>query len=194
MSLLETIGLKALHRLDPETAHNLTLKALKCGLGPVDPMPEDPILATRVLDLDFPSPVGLSAGFDKNAEVMSAMLRAGMGFVEVGSMLLGAGTLVHIFAYKKGGRFNPLFPLLFAGPALSGLLIFFQTLGAGSIFEGSKPIKLLGAGLCLGAGIFAVYTVGLAMTEAKKEGDAKKAAAAEARKAARAARRSQQKG
>jgi hypothetical protein len=110
--------------------------------------------------------------------------------VEVGSLLLGAGTLVHIFAYKKGGRFNPLFPLLFLGPAMAGALVFFQTLGGGAIFSGPNLPKLLGSALSTGAGAFSVYTVGLAMVQAKKEGDAKKQAALEARKAARAARRS----
>ena len=113
--------------------------------------------------------------------------------VEVGSMLLGAGTLVHIFAYKKGGHFNPLFPFLFLGPALAGVLVFVQTVLGGEIFEGRKPIQLLGSLLSASAGAVAVYTVGVAMAQAKKEGDAKKKAAAEARKAARAARRNQAK-
>ncbi|MEO0651048.1 MAG: hypothetical protein AAFZ65_10255 [Planctomycetota bacterium] len=111
--------------------------------------------------------------------------------VEVGSLLLGAGTLVHIFAYKKGGSFNPLFPFLFLGPALAGVLVFIQTIAGVQIFEGLKPVQLLGSLLSAAAGGVAVYTVGVAMAQAKKEGDAKKKAAAEARKAARAARRSQ---
>lgn len=114
--------------------------------------------------------------------------------VEVGSLLLGAGTLVHIFAYKKGGAFNPLFPFLFLGPALAGVLVFVQTLIGGQIVEGNKPIQLLGSLLSAAAGGVAVYTVGMAMAQAKREGDAKKKAAAEARKAARAARRTQAKG
>ncbi|MHC4262743.1 MAG: hypothetical protein ACYSWX_09495 [Planctomycetota bacterium] len=129
----------------------------------------------------------LVPSYDEGVDSLKAM-------VEVGSLFLAGATLVHIFAYKKGGNFNPLFPLLFLGPALSGLLIFFQTLGGGAIFSAENAPKLLGSLLSLGAGAFGVYTMALAMMQAKKEGDAKKAAAAEARKAARAARKSQSKG
>ncbi len=73
-------------RLDPETAHDLTLRALAAGLGPRATQADDPLLATRLWDLDFTNPLGLSAGFDKNAAVMGAMLRLGLGFVEVGSI------------------------------------------------------------------------------------------------------------
>jgi len=76
----------ALKRLDPETAHALTLKALAAGLGPRDEGADDPILATRLWGLDFANPLGLSAGFDKDAAVMAPMLRLGLGFVEVGSI------------------------------------------------------------------------------------------------------------
>jgi hypothetical protein len=108
-------------------------------------------------------------------------------FVEVGSLLLGAGTVVHIFAYRKGAHFNPLFPLLFLGPAFLGTSIVLQTLGGGNL--GAHLVELLGSLLSAGAGLFAVYTVVLALMAAKKEGDAKKAQALEARKAARASKR-----
>jgi dihydroorotate dehydrogenase len=75
----------ALRRLDPETAHRLTITGLKAGLGPRDRMAADPILATRLAGLDLINPVGLAAGFDKNGEVAGAMLRAGFGFVECGT-------------------------------------------------------------------------------------------------------------
>ncbi|QDU67953.1 hypothetical protein [Engelhardtia mirabilis] len=116
---------------------------------------------------------------------MGDLLKA---MVEVGSLLLGGGTLVHIFAYRKGAHFSPIFPMLFIGPALAGTSILIQTIGGGNI--GSKVPALLGSILSAGAGLFAVYTMVLALMEAKKEGDAKKAAAVEARKAARAARKS----
>lgn len=74
----------ALFRLDPERAHGLTLAALK--LSPSRQVRHDPVLATRVAGLDFPSPVGLAAGFDKDAEVPDAMLGLGFGFVEVGTL------------------------------------------------------------------------------------------------------------
>lgn len=76
---------RILFAFEPETAHQLTIAALKMGLGPKAPA-DDPILATRVAGLEFPNPVGLAAGFDKNAEVPDAMLRAGFGFVEVGTI------------------------------------------------------------------------------------------------------------
>lgn len=75
-----------LRRLDPETAHGLTIRALAGGLVPAAPAGDDPILATRVLGLDFANPIGLAAGFDKNAEVVDPMLRLGFGFVEAGSV------------------------------------------------------------------------------------------------------------
>lgn len=83
---LAGIALNILHRMDAENAHKLTLLALKLGLGPVDRQPDDPVLATRLWGMDFRNPIGLAAGFDKNAEVPRAMLKAGLGFVEVGSI------------------------------------------------------------------------------------------------------------
>jgi dihydroorotate dehydrogenase len=74
-----------LFALDPETAHGLTIRALKLGLLPPAPA-DDPILATRLAGLTLPNPIGLAAGFDKNAEVPDAMLRLGFGFVEAGTV------------------------------------------------------------------------------------------------------------
>jgi dihydroorotate dehydrogenase, subfamily 2 len=75
-----------LRSVDPEKAHGLTIKALASGLVPAVREADDPILQTRVLGLDFTNPVGLAAGFDKNAEVVDPMLRLGFGFVEAGSV------------------------------------------------------------------------------------------------------------
>ncbi len=85
MDLYGLIG-PALRLLPPETAHRLTIEALAHGLGPRVEHEDDPILASRVWDLDFRNPVGLAAGFDKDAQVCEAMLRMGFGFVEVGSI------------------------------------------------------------------------------------------------------------
>ena len=74
----------ALFALDPETAHKLTIAALR--FAPSRAPAAAGLLATRVAGLDFPNPVGLAAGFDKNAEVPDAMLGLGFGFVEVGSI------------------------------------------------------------------------------------------------------------
>jgi dihydroorotate dehydrogenase len=74
-----------LFALDPETAHNATLLALRSGLVP-QAAADDPILATRLAGLALPNPVGLAAGFDKDVMVPDAMLRLGFGFVECGSV------------------------------------------------------------------------------------------------------------
>ena len=80
------LGAAALRRLDPETAHGLTVRALRTGLAPHQRTPDDPILATTVAGLRLPNPVGLAAGFDKNAEVHAPMLRLGFGWVECGTV------------------------------------------------------------------------------------------------------------
>lgn len=73
-----------LFALDAEAAHRAIIATLK--LLPAGPARLDPRLAVRVAGIDFPSPVGLAAGFDKDAEVPDAMLSLGFGFVEVGSV------------------------------------------------------------------------------------------------------------
>ncbi len=72
-------------KLDPETAHRLTIKALSL-LPPRAAPPDDPRLAVSAFGLDFPNPLGLAAGFDKHGEVVDAMLALGFGFVEVGTV------------------------------------------------------------------------------------------------------------
>jgi dihydroorotate dehydrogenase len=76
----------ALFALEPETAHRAAVLALKAGLGEAFARKSDPILATRVWHLDFPNPVGLAAGFDKNGEAPDAILGLGFGFAEVGTV------------------------------------------------------------------------------------------------------------
>jgi dihydroorotate dehydrogenase len=75
-----------LHCMDAETAHGLTIKALKTGLGGSAKISSPPNLATSCFGLNFQNPLGLAAGFDKNAEVPDAMLALGFGFVEVGTV------------------------------------------------------------------------------------------------------------
>ncbi len=75
-----------LFRLDAENAHNLTLKALKTGLAPKHAAVSDPALKVALWGRHFPNPVGLAAGFDKNAEVIGPMLGLGFGFVEAGTV------------------------------------------------------------------------------------------------------------
>ena len=75
----------ALFLLDPERAHGLAIAALKL-LPPGKPAPDGGPLAIRVAGLSFPNPLGMAAGFDKNAEVPDALLGVGFGFAEVGSI------------------------------------------------------------------------------------------------------------
>lgn len=78
---------KLLHLFPPEKAHQLTLTALKRGFFPkASDNKTDPILAQRLLGLDFPHPIGLAAGFDKNAEVIVPLLKLGFAFVEAGTV------------------------------------------------------------------------------------------------------------
>ena len=75
-----------LHLFEPEDAHGLAIKALKSGLVGSDGVVDDPVLAQSLWGLDFPNPLGLAAGFDKDAEVPDAMLKLGFGFVEAGTV------------------------------------------------------------------------------------------------------------
>ncbi len=86
LTLLDRIILPLLNSLDAETAHDLAIRALELGLVPRARRLEETILCTRVWGLGFPSPVGLAAGFDKNARAAAALLRLGFGFVEVGTV------------------------------------------------------------------------------------------------------------
>lgn len=75
-----------LRTLDPETAHGLALKGLAWGLGPRDTGPDDPVLAVEIAGLKLPNPVGLAAGFDKDARVPDALLACGFGMIELGGV------------------------------------------------------------------------------------------------------------
>lgn len=73
-------------KLDAERAHRATISALRLRPGRATAVPPIPSLAVRVAGIDFPSPIGLAAGFDKDAQVPDAMLAMGFGFVEVGTL------------------------------------------------------------------------------------------------------------
>ena len=84
---ISDIGAAVLRRLPAESAHRATLKLVGMAapfLAP--PAPDDPRLKVRALGLDFPNPVGLAAGFDKDAEVPGAMAKFGFGFIECGTV------------------------------------------------------------------------------------------------------------
>lgn len=86
MTRVERLGLAVLHRLDPERAHDLSIRALGCGLVPLSggPVTSDR-LRLRLANLNLPNPVGLAAGYDKNARAVGALMRAGFGFIELGA-------------------------------------------------------------------------------------------------------------
>ena len=86
MTLLEQIGMRVLRSTDPEVAHGLALKSLNLGLGPKAGPFTTPRLATTVAGISLPNPVGLAAGFDKNATALHALAKCGFGFVEVGAI------------------------------------------------------------------------------------------------------------
>ncbi len=71
---------------EPEAAHRLTIRALASGVVPPCGVPADPRLAVEAFGLRFPNPLGMAAGFDKDAEVPDALLRLGFGFTEVGTL------------------------------------------------------------------------------------------------------------
>ncbi len=83
---LTSAALPLLRRLDPERAHRLALAGLRAGLGGRGPGPADPLLATEALGLRFPTPIGLAAGFDKDAEALAPLARLGFGFLEAGTV------------------------------------------------------------------------------------------------------------
>ena len=118
MSLTERAGLAALRRLDPERAHRLALWALRAGLAPVPAPVTSPRLKVRLAGLELSNPVGLAAGFDKNAEALHPLGRAGFGFLEAGAVtprpqpgnarprlfrLVADGAVINRFGFNNDG-------------------------------------------------------------------------------------------
>ncbi len=85
MTLAEKLALAALFKIDPETGHGLSVKALNAGLTPRPGPVTSPRLETTIAGLPLPNPIGLAAGFDKNAEALAPLLTSGFGFIEVGA-------------------------------------------------------------------------------------------------------------
>ena len=75
-------------KLDPETAHNLAIKSLKFNFVPniPDENKDNPLFKTKIFNKDIKNPIGMAAGFDKNAEVYNSLYKLGFGFVEVGTI------------------------------------------------------------------------------------------------------------
>ncbi|UWQ42796.1 quinone-dependent dihydroorotate dehydrogenase [Leisingera aquaemixtae] len=85
MKLTEKLALAAMHRIDPEAAHGLSIKALTMGLAPAPGPVTSSRLKTTLAGIDLPNPVGLAAGYDKNAEALAPLAKSGFGFIEVGA-------------------------------------------------------------------------------------------------------------
>lgn len=86
MNLWEGGALWGLRQLDPELAHGLSIRALQLGLVPAAPPDSSARLRTEIAGLTLPNPLGLAAGFDKNAQAMGPLADAGFGFVELGAV------------------------------------------------------------------------------------------------------------
>ena len=84
--MLASSLLPLLRLIDAERAHAIALTALRLGLAGADHTPDDPRLAVNVLGLHFPNPIGLAAGFDKDAVALGPLMRLGFGLVEAGTV------------------------------------------------------------------------------------------------------------
>lgn len=82
---MERLGIALLKTVDPETAHSLALKALHTPFVSLPGPVQSPRLKTRIAGIEMPNPVGLAAGFDKNATALAPLMQAGFGFLEVGA-------------------------------------------------------------------------------------------------------------
>jgi len=85
MTPIERAGLFALHRLDAERAHSVSLWALRNGLVPLPSAVSTARQRTRIAGLTLANPIGLAAGYDKNATAIAPLIKAGFGYIEVGA-------------------------------------------------------------------------------------------------------------
>ena len=113
-------------KLDPETAHNLAIKSLKFNFVPniFDEDKNNPLFKTKLFNKELENPIGMAAGFDKNAEVYNSLFKLGFGFVEVGT----------ITPLKQHGNPKPRVFRLVEDEALINRLGF-NNLGAKNIFD-----------------------------------------------------------
>ena len=86
LPLVANLTRDGLLRMDPETAHGATINALRLGLSPQQERADPPSLRTSLAGLELANPVGMAAGFDKNAEVPAQLGRMGFGMVEIGTV------------------------------------------------------------------------------------------------------------
>jgi len=128
-------------KLDPETAHGLAIKSLKFNFVPnvLDNDKNDPLFQTKLFNKNLENPIGIAAGFDKNAEVYNSLFKLGFGFVEVGT----------VTPLKQYGNPKPRVFRLVEDEALINRLGF-NNLGAKNILDrisSNKQIGLLGVNI-----------------------------------------------
>ncbi|NKB53058.1 MAG: quinone-dependent dihydroorotate dehydrogenase [Rhizobiaceae bacterium] len=85
-NLYTSLGKRTLFSIDAEMAHGLSITALRLGLHPRVAADVDPRLAVSIAGLEFPNPLGMAAGYDKNGEVPDALLKMGFGHAEIGTV------------------------------------------------------------------------------------------------------------
>ena len=124
-----------LYKIDPEKAHNLAIQSLKFNLvsNVFDETKNDPIFHTTIFNKELDNPIGIAAGFDKNAEVYNPLFRLGFGFVEVGT----------ITPLKQYGNTKPRVFRLVEDEALINRLGF-NNHGADIVLDRIKSNKNLG--------------------------------------------------
>ena len=122
-------------KLDPETAHNLAIKSLKFNFVPniLEEDKNSPLFKTKLFNKSLENPIGMAAGFDKNAEVYNSLFRLGFGFVEVGT----------ITPFKQYGNPKPRVFRLVEDEALINRLGF-NNLGAKNVVDRIKSNKQIG--------------------------------------------------
>ncbi len=122
-------------KLDPEIAHNLAIKSLKFNFIPnvLEEDKNNPLFKTKLFNKDLDNPIGMAAGFDKNAEVYNSLFKLGFGFVEVGT----------ITPLKQYGNPKPRVFRLVEDEALINRLGF-NNLGAKNIFDRIKSNRQIG--------------------------------------------------
>ncbi|PTQ10783.1 dihydroorotate dehydrogenase (quinone) [Sphingomonas oleivorans] len=185
-------------RLDAERAHRLTINALKI-LPAGAPPATDPVLGIRVAGIDFPNPVGLAAGFDKDAEVPDQMLGLGFGFVEVGTLtpLPQAGNpkprlfrlaedraVINRMGFNNGGQADALARLDARGdrPGIVGVNIGANKDAADRIADYAAGVRAMaGVASYLTVNISSPNTPGLRALQDRQALDALLVAVAEAR-------------
>jgi hypothetical protein len=126
----------------------------------------------------------------EDGAVWTRMSNTGL-VAEVLTMVLAGATISHIFGYEHGGKFNPIFPLMFLGPAIAGLLRLVGTAGVfSSDSSGIGSLGLAGSIVVAAGGIMAMKTMIDSMKAAKATGEERQKAIRAARKAERDAKRS----